>query len=126
MTKILKIHGKMLEKYPKILENCRQYFPKRKFPFWDFLTVVKFLSTPIFSGNKFSNFPFLEISHGCRKLKSIPENQKNSKIIFKIIKKFPCLLERAENAKNAWENYGKLWENSEINSQKFQNIPEIF
>jgi hypothetical protein len=126
MTKILKIHGKMLEKYPKILENCRQYFPKRKFPFWDFPTVVKFLSTPIFSGNKFSKFPFLEISHGCRKLKSIPENQKNSKIIFKIIKKFPRLLERAENAKNAWENYGKSWENSEINSQKFQNIPEIF
>jgi len=51
----------------------------------------------------------------------VPENQKNSKKILKIIQKFPRLLERAENAKNGWkipENRGKI--------QKFQNIPKKF
>jgi hypothetical protein len=40
----------------------------------------------------------------------VPENQKNSEKILKIIQKFPHLLERAENAENAWEipeNCGK-------------------
>jgi hypothetical protein len=40
----------------------------------------------------------------------VPENQKNSEKILKIIQKFPHLLERAENAENAWEipeNRGK-------------------
>jgi len=59
-------------------------------------------------------------SHGCRWIDGIfprlsqifmvPENQKNSEKILKIIQKFPHLLERAENAENAWEipeNRGK-------------------
>ena len=44
----------------------------------------------------------------------------------KFQKKLLHSLERAENAENVWENYGKSWEIPEINVQKFQNIPEKF
>ena len=81
------------------------------FLLWNFPTVVNFLKTPIFSRSNFEKFPFLENSHGCQKSKRVPKNQKKSKRILKIIKKFPRSLERAENAKNAWEileNRGKI------------------
>jgi hypothetical protein len=83
-------------------------FPKKEIP-----TIVKMTKNSDFSGSNFSKFPFLENSHGCQKLKRVPENQKNSKKILKIIKKFPHLLERAENAENVWEileNRGKILE----------------
>jgi len=53
----------------------------------------------------------------------VPENQKNSEKILKIIQKFPHLLERVENAKNVWkipENRGKNLEQIPRNSKKFQ------
>ena len=81
------------------------------------LSGVKFLKTPIGQKSNFK-FPFLEfltvvkILNGSQKIRKIPKKIK------KIIKKFPRSLERAENAKNAWEIYGKSWEISEINFQK--------
>ena len=108
-------HGCQILKTPNFSRSTFENFQKRKFPFWEFPTVVNLLKTPIFQETIFKKFPFLENSHGCQKGKG---SQKIRKIP-KIIKKFPHSLERAENAENAWEIYGKSWENSEINSQKF-------
>jgi len=96
-------------------------FPRLLMDWWG----VKNVKNSEFLRNHFWKFPTvvkMEFSHTCQKYFMVPENQKNSKKILKIIQKFPHLPEMDRKCEKCVGNSGKLCENSGINSQKYQKM----
>jgi len=114
-------HGCQIFKRSEVFRNhfCDRKWIFPRLSWWCFPTLVKFLKTPKSPGSTF--VIKIENSHTCHKYFMVPENQKNSKQILKIIQNFPRLLERAGNAKKCGKFQKivgkKLW-------NKFPEIPK--
>ena len=107
-------------KTPNFSRSTFENFQKRKFPFWEFPTVINLLKTPIFQEAISKNFLFWKILTVVKSEKGPKKSEKFQKKL-KNYSKIPTLTRKGRKCRkcvgNLWKIVGKLW-------NKFPKIPE--